>query len=133
MLISLRGISLKKVFIPFLLFILLLVGCSSKPDDVRKEMWDEGLKVYQDISTSIQNGSQVTDEQIQRVNFFYNKYTGDTSITDNEAMLLFNLNKLLQNAIEIKIAKLKMDHTGVDDGIKEFIKTSDSLKEIFKG
>ncbi|WP_152667750.1 hypothetical protein [Aneurinibacillus tyrosinisolvens] len=124
---------MKKVFIPFLLFILLLVGCSSKPDDVRKEMWDEGLKVYQDISTSIQNGSQVTDEQIQRVNFFYNKYTGDTSITDNEAMLLFNLNKLLQNAIEIKIAKLKMDHTGVDDGIKEFIKTSDSLKEIFKG
>jgi len=64
---------LRRLFITFLL-ISLLTACSSKPSDVRSEVWDMANEAFTIIDNSINNNEYISDYDAKRILNFTEKY-----------------------------------------------------------
>lgn len=89
-----------------------LVGCSnsSKPADVRQEVWDEALRLYNMINEKAKNGEMLNNSDLEKVLLFESKYSKRTNkdVTDTE-------DEIVHMIVQLAYLKAEMDKSIIDD------------------
>lgn len=70
----------------------LLIGCSSSPKDVRKEIYSRVVTTVESIEKAMENGELISDHDQKQFENLYNKYIGSgqyhEDLTEKERELL---------------------------------------------
>lgn len=102
-----------KLLSVLLLLLLFLIGCSNtttKPDDVRQEIWDEGIKYYTIIENSMIENKELTQEEAVKIGKMSDKYN---DLTEIETDFLTNIMKMallkvkFQTVVELENKQLQ--------------------------
>lgn len=80
-----------------LLLLLFVIGCSNttstptKPNDIRQEIWDEGLNHYTKIEEYMSTNKEMSEEEAIKIGEFGSKYN---DLTEIETDFLTNIMKM---------------------------------------
>lgn len=101
-----------------LCLIVFVVGCSntpasssSKPDDIRQEIWDEGFVYYKLVNEKITLEEIIPKEKSEEIVTSYRKYQ---NLSEEETLFLECIYELTLYNAEIALAKAKNDNTMVE-------------------
>lgn len=125
-----------KFLIILLLLLLLVVGCSStsiptKPDDIRQEIWDEGIKYYNLIQDRMNNNEKLTDDENEKFLAFIKEISKDKDTTENERKFFRQILDLATTNIIYHTNLLKQDREEKIKSKETFEKQTKSMQKEY--
>lgn len=118
-----------KMTILFGIIISLLLGCSSKPSEVREEVWEISNQTFDVLTEDMSNGDLLREYEYDIFEKVYNKYIeSDEVVTEKEYEILKSIQTLVYHNHHTVSANLQNDTNKMIYHAEQYANTVSEVK-----